>query len=1097
SGSSPAVFSEGQTSLESAGSVSSSLPHCSAGHSCPGPPWPCGPGGTMVSVRCRLAGLLEELDAADLKKFKAHLEDPPPEPGCRALPRGRTQRADPLDVATLMIDFNGERRAWAEALRIFAAINRRDLQERATRDGPTWGDAQDPAPVVCQEDSPEEEWAGLMGFLSRISICKKKQDYRQTYARHVRSRFRCFQDRNARLGESADLERRYTRLRLAQGHRSQQERERELLALGRAWAQAPDGPRGTTSLELLFEPDAQRPEPVLTVVLQGAAGIGKTMLARKVMLDWAAGRLYRDCFDYVFYIHCREVSLGVQCSLGELIRGCCPGPCAPLGCILSRPARVLFLLDGFDELQGAFDERTEPLCTDWRHAARGDVLLTSLIRKQLLPEARLLVTTRPVALEKLQHLLDRPRHVEVLGFSVARRREYFFKYFADAGRARAALRLTQDNEVLFAMCFILLVCWIVCTGLKQQMDSGASLAQTSKTTTAVYTFFLSSLLQPRAAGRGPHVSATLRGLCSLAADGIWNQKILFEDSDLRRHRLQRADVSAFLRVSLFQKEVDCERRYSFAHMTFQEFFAAMYYLLEEEEGAPLAPRPAGLPASNVAVLLESYGKFEKGYLIFVVRFLFGLVNQDRASYLERKLSCRVSQQVRQELLAWLQAKAAAKWLQAQPSQLELLYCLYEVQEAGFVQRAMGHFPRLELHLSTRMDHVVSSFCIRHSRSLASLSLRVLHTQPQEEEEEEEEEGVAAVAGLPGPEPCVPQGLWAASPHRPSTPRRACPASSLCSPVDGHLSPSPTHGLFSVLSTNRSLAELDLSDNVLGDSGAQLLCEALQDPACGLQKLLGRCGLSHLCGRSLSAVLGGPCRLAELDLSHNALGDVGVRLLCKGLQRPSCSLSKLWLVSCGLSAASCEALAAVLSASKHLTGLYLGDNALGDEGVRILCEKAKCPPCRLQKLGLVNAGVSENCAPALAAVLGANGNLTHLYLRGNALGDLGLKRLCEGLLQPDCGLQMLELDGCGLTGRCCWDLSALLTSSRSLRRLGLGANDLGDLGVSLLCEALRRPGCGLRRLELCEMSFNQDTRSSLEILQEEKPGLTVVFDPVLY
>lgn len=39
--------------------------------------------------------------------------------------------------------------------------------------------------------------------------------------------------------------------------------------------------------------------------------------------------------------------------------------------------------------------------------------------------------------------------------------------------------------------------------------------------------------------------------------------------DLRNHGLQKADVSAFLRMNLFQKEVDCEKFYSFIHMTFQ------------------------------------------------------------------------------------------------------------------------------------------------------------------------------------------------------------------------------------------------------------------------------------------------------------------------------------------------------------------------------------------------------------------------------------------------------------------------------------------------------------------------------------------------
>lgn len=29
--------------------------------------------------------------------------------------------------------------------------------------------------VICQEDSIEEEWMGLLEYLSRISICKKKK----------------------------------------------------------------------------------------------------------------------------------------------------------------------------------------------------------------------------------------------------------------------------------------------------------------------------------------------------------------------------------------------------------------------------------------------------------------------------------------------------------------------------------------------------------------------------------------------------------------------------------------------------------------------------------------------------------------------------------------------------------------------------------------------------------------------------------------------------------------------------------------------------------------------------------------------------------
>lgn len=276
---------------------------------------------------------------------------------------------------------------------------------------------------------------------------------------------------------------------------------------------------------------------------------------------------------------------------------------------------------------------------------------------------------------------------------------------------------------------------------------------------------------------------------------------------------------------------------------------------------------------------------------------------------------------------------------------------------------------------------------------------------------------------------------------------------------------------------------------------RVLCEALQHPGCNIQRLwLGRCGLSHQCCFDISSVLSHSQKLTELDLSDNALGDFGVRLLCVGLKHLFCSLQKLWLVSCCLTSACCEDLALVLSSHCSLTRLYIGENALGDSGVQVLCEKIKHPQCNLQKLGLVNSGLTSVCCSALTSVLKASRSLTHLYLRNNALGDTGLMLLCEGLLHPNCKLQMLELDNCSLTSHCCWNLSKMLTRNRSLRKLNLGNNDLGDLAVVMLCEVLKHQGCLLQSLQLGEMYFNYETKCALEALREEKPELTVIFEP---
>lgn len=71
---------------------------------------------------------------------------------------------------------------------------------------------------------------------------------------------------------------------------------------------------------------------------------------------------------------------------------------------------------------------------------------------------------------------------------------------------------------------------------------------------------------------------------------------------------------------------------------------------------------------------------------------------------------------------------------------------------------------------------------------------------------------------------------------------------------------------------------------------------------------------------------------------------------------------------------------------------------------------------------------------------------------------------------------------------------MLTRNRSLRKLNLGNNDLGDLSVVMLCEVLKQQGCLLQSLQLGEMYFNYEAKHALEVLQEEKPELTVVFEP---
>lgn len=528
-------------------------------------------------------------------------------------------------------------------------------------------------------------------------------------------------ERNAR---SVKINKRFTKLLIA----------RESAALvdeapGLAEELRPERARrsDTHTFNRLFGRDEEGQRP-LTVVLQGPAGIGKTMAAKKILYDWAAGKLYHDQVDFAFFLPCRELlERPGPCSLARLVLDQCPHRSAPVRQMLARPERLLFILDGADELPpGPADAAP---CTDPFEEADGARVLDGLMSKTLLPGARLLVTARATAPGRLQGRLCSPQCAEVRGFSDKDKKKYFHKFFRDERMAERAYRFVKENETLFALCFVPFVCWIVCTVLRQQLELHQDLSRTSKTTTSVYLLFITSVLSSAPAADGPQMQGELRKLGRLAREGTLRHRAQFPEKDLERLELRGSKVQTLF---LSKKEVpgvlETEVTYQFMDQSFQEFFAALSYLLEDE-------RALTAPADGVGALLRRDTEL-RGHLTLTTRFLFGLLNAERMRDIERHFGGVVSQRVKQDVLRWVQEQGQGRSRAApegteetealegseEPEEeegelsypLELLYCLYETQESAFVQQALRGWPELELERVrfSRMDLVVLSYCVR-------------------------------------------------------------------------------------------------------------------------------------------------------------------------------------------------------------------------------------------------------------------------------------------------------------------------------------------------------------------------------------------------
>ncbi|XP_063526686.1 ribonuclease inhibitor isoform X1 [Pongo pygmaeus] len=261
-----------------------------------------------------------------------------------------------------------------------------------------------------------------------------------------------------------------------------------------------------------------------------------------------------------------------------------------------------------------------------------------------------------------------------------------------------------------------------------------------------------------------------------------------------------------------------------------------------------------------------------------------------------------------------------------------------------------------------------------------------------------------------------------------------------------------------------IQSLDIQCEELSDARWAELLPLLQQ--CQVVRL-DDCGLTEARCKDISSALRVNPALAELNLRSNELGDAGVHCVLQGLQSPSCKIQKLSLQNCCLTGAGCGVLSSTLRSLPTLQELHLSDNLLGDVGLQLLCEGLLDPQCRLEKLQLEYCNLSAASCEPLASVLRAKPDFKELTVSNNDINEAGVRVLCQGLKDSPCQLEALKLESCGVTSDNCRDLCSIVASKASLRELALGSNKLGDVGIAELCPGLLHPSSRLRTLWIWE------------------------------
>ncbi len=519
----------------------------------------------------------------------------------------------------------------------------------------------------------------------------------------------------AKQGDSTLLNNIYTDLYITQGCSEQVNSEHEVRQIEVA-SRRHESQEKQVECKNVFEAPEQDKQ-IRTVLTKGVAGIGKSVSVQKFVLDWSEGKENQD-ISFIFPLPFREMNLKEQekLSLMDLITQFFP---ETKGLNLTRrnQFKVLFILDGLDEYRLPLNFKDNEMWSDVSSPASLDVLLTNLIKGNLLPSALLWITTRPAAASKIPpDCID--RLTEIRGFNDAQKEEYFRKRLMDENQAKEIIDHVKQSKSLFIMCHIPVFCWISATVLQNILEekinkvvknnqaddaSKSKIEDTPKTLTQMYTHFLRfQIQQSRRKYDGeysPDVSwdkDAIFSLGKLALHHLERNNVIFYDTDLEACGIDvyKASVYSGMCTQIFMEEtgIVLGTMYCFVHLSIQEFIAALYahlfldinkkYVFDQDstEQENKSETMIDLLKTAVDKALES----DNGHLDLFLRFLLGLSLQSNQRLLQGLLTQKNgNDQSKKEIVQYIKQKLEDN-LSPERS-INLFYCLNELNDQTLVK----------------------------------------------------------------------------------------------------------------------------------------------------------------------------------------------------------------------------------------------------------------------------------------------------------------------------------------------------------------------------------------------------------------------------
>ncbi|KAI5097887.1 NACHT, LRR and PYD domains-containing protein 3-like isoform X4 [Silurus meridionalis] len=560
--------------------------------------------------------------------------------------------------------------------------------------------------------------------------------------------------------------------------------------------------------------DLFKDKSIRSVLTKGVAGIGKTVSVQKFILDWAEGKVNHNVL-FLFPLPFRELNLVKQenFSLMKLLHRFFP-EIKDLEVIDSDAYQVLFIFDGLDECRLPLNFQNSEMLCDVTESVSVDVLLTNLIKGNLLPSALLWITTRPAAASQIPPVCV-DQVTEVRGFSDPQKEEYFRKRISDQSLTNKIITHMKSSRSLYIMCHIPVFCWISATVLERMLGEAEG-GEIPKTLTQMFTHFLIFQIKHKDQKYHqksdidlPQTRESILALGKLAFQQLDKGNLMFYEEDLRECGIDVTEVAVYSGVctQIFRTEsgLHLGRMFSFVHLSVQEFLASLFAFLcflDKQIPKEQTTNLSGLfNKSEMSEFLRSAVDqallSENGHLDLFLRFLLGLSVESNQKLIGGLVTqTGSSSDCQKDIVQYIKSK-----FEQNPSperSINLFYCLNELHDDSLVKE-------------------IQSYMNSGRLSEAELSPALL-TSEEDLEVFELQKFIRSDECFKRLIPVFQQATRALLSECNLT-ERSCSA------------------LHTVLSSESSkLTEVDLSRNPLEDSGMKLLCAALKSPNCKLETL---------------------------------------------------------------------------------------------------------------------------------------------------------------------------------------------------------------------------------------------------------------------